>query len=135
MNTENAESRHLSTYIDRPVRAVYDYAANPAHMPDWAPGLGTSIEQVGGEWIMESPMGRIVVTFTPPNEYGVLDHHVTLASGETFYNPMRVVANGTGCEIIFTLRRQPGVSDEDFERDAKAVRADLVSLKRKAEAE
>jgi hypothetical protein len=130
----NPESRHLSAYIDRPLPEVYEYASNPAHLPDWAPGLGSSIEQVGGEWVMESPMGRIVVTYAPRNEYGVLDHHVTTASGERFYNPMRVVENGTGCEIIFTLRRQPEMSDADFERDAEAVRGDLVNLKEKAEA-
>jgi polyketide cyclase/dehydrase/lipid transport protein len=128
------ESRHLSTHIDRPWRDVYEYASDPAHLPEWAPGLGSSIERVDGRWVMESPMGRIVVDFAPRNEYGVLDHRVTLASGETFYNPMRVTEDGTGCEILFTLRRQPGVGDEEFERDAKAVLADLMTLRRKAEA-
>jgi hypothetical protein len=72
---------------------------------------------------------RQVVTFAPRNEFGVLDHDVTLPSGETFYNPMRVTVDGTGCEVVFTLRRQPDMSDEDFERDAGAVLADLITLK------
>lgn len=127
------ETRHLSTHIDRPVAEVYEYASNPAHLPDWAPGLGSSIEQVDGQWIMESPMGRIVVDYAPRNEYGVLDHRVTLPSGETVYNPVRVTEDGTGSEVVFTLRRQPGFSDEDFERDAKAVLADLTNLKHKVE--
>jgi hypothetical protein len=59
----------------------------------------------------------------------VLDHRVTLPSGEAFYNPMRVVPDGNGCEVVFTLRRQVGMSDDDFERDAAAVRADLATLK------
>jgi uncharacterized protein YndB with AHSA1/START domain len=129
MNTTAAGSRHLSTHIDRPVREVYDYASDPANLPAWAPGLGSSVERIGGQWIMESPMGRIVVTFAPRNEFGVLDHDVTLPSGETFHNPMRVTADGTGCEVVFSLRRQPGTSDEDFERDANAVLADLITLK------
>jgi 4-oxalocrotonate tautomerase len=66
-------------------------------------------------------MGRIVLSFAPRNEYGVLDHQVTLASGETFYNPIRVTAVGAGCEVVFSLRRPAGVSDQDFERDAEAV--------------
>jgi hypothetical protein len=32
-----------------------------------------------------------------------LDHDVTLPSGETLSNPMRVVPNGTGSEVVFTL--------------------------------
>jgi hypothetical protein len=30
---------------------------------------------------------------------------------------------------VFTLRRSPGLSDEEFERDARAVADDLARLK------
>ena len=133
MDKVTSESRHISTHIDRSARDVYDYASDPSHLPEWAPGLGGSIELLDGQWIMESPMGRIVVTFAPRNELGVLDHHVTLESGETYYNPMRVTTAGAGCEIVFSLRRPAAISDEDFERDADAVLSDLVRLKRKME--
>jgi hypothetical protein len=59
----------------------------------------------------------------------VLDHEVTLPSGEQFYNPLRVVGYGAGSEIIFTVRRWPGMSDAELERDANAVSADLRRLK------
>jgi uncharacterized protein YndB with AHSA1/START domain len=129
MDAVTRTSRHLSAHIDRSAQEVYDYVSDPSHLPEWAPGLGSSIELTDGQWIMESPMGRIVVSFAPRNEYGVLDHQVTLASGETFDNPIRVTAVDDGCEIVFSLRRQPGVSDQDFERDAEAVLSDLVRLK------
>ena len=54
---------------------------------------------------------------------------MTLPSGEVVHNPMRVIPDGDGCEVVFTLRRQDGVSDDDFERDAAAVAADLRTLK------
>jgi hypothetical protein len=130
MDLMASESRHISTHIDRLAQEVYDYASNPSNLPDWAPGLGSSVEVIDGQWIMESPMGRVVVAFAPRNEFGVLDHDVTLPSGETFYNPMRVTVDGAGCEVVFTLRRQAGMSDEDFERDADAVLGDLIALKR-----
>ncbi|GAA0908955.1 SRPBCC family protein [Virgisporangium aurantiacum] len=123
------DSRHLSAHIDRPAREVYDYASNPANLPTWAPGLCTAIEHVDGQWVAESPMGRIVIVVAPPNEFGVIDHDVTVESGETFHNPMRVIPDRTGCEIVFSVRRQPGMSDEEFERDTTAVQADLVALK------
>lgn len=75
-------------------------------------------------------MGRVVVAFVQKNELGVLDHDVTLPSGEIVYNPVRVIADGAGCEVVFTLRRRAGMSDEDFQRDADAVLADLTTLKR-----
>jgi uncharacterized protein YndB with AHSA1/START domain len=125
-----SESRHVSVHIDRPADEVYAYAANPANLPAWAPGLCTSVEQVDGRWIAESGMGRIVLEFAPDNPFGVLDHDVTVASGETFHNPVRVLPDGGGSELVFTLRRQPEMTDEDFARDAAAVLADLVALKR-----
>ncbi|GLY92939.1 SRPBCC family protein [Actinoplanes sp. NBRC 103695] len=124
------ESKHVSTHIDRPLEAVYEYASDPANLPAWAPGLLSSIERDGDHWVAESPMGRIELVFTPRNEYGVLDHDVTTASGETFHNPMRVIPDGDGCELVFTVRRRPEMSDEDFERDWKAVLEDLVAIKR-----
>ena len=125
-----SESRHISAWVDRPADEVYDYASEPANLPVWAPGLGSSVEKVDGQWVAESPMGRVVFAFVPRNQHGVLDHDVTLPSGETVYNPMRVIADGSGCEVVFTLRRRPGMSDEDLARDADVVSADLATLKR-----
>lgn len=130
MTTTTQRSRHLGIPIDRPAQKVYDYVSDPVNVPGWAPGLARSIERVDGQWVGESPMGRVVVVFTPRNEFGVLDHDVTLPSGQTVHNPMRVIADGPGCEVVFTLRRQPGTSDEEFRRDAEAVSADLTGLKR-----
>ncbi|MFD7469278.1 SRPBCC family protein [Streptomyces tendae] len=130
MNSTSKESRHLGVHIDRAASDVYAYASNPANLPAWAHGLGTSIEKRADHWVAESaPMGRVTVTFTPPNDLGVLDHDVTLPSGETVHNPVRVIADGTVSEVVFTLRRRPGTSDADFERDAAVVTADLARLK------
>jgi uncharacterized protein YndB with AHSA1/START domain len=129
-----SESRHLSRHIDRPAPAVYDYVSQPAHITDWAPGLGKSIERVDDQWIVDSPMGRIAVTFAPDNDFGVVDHEVTLPTGETIHNPVRILPHDEGAEIVFTLRRQPDMTDEEFERDEQAVLADLDNLKRILEA-
>ncbi|WP_179155191.1 SRPBCC family protein [Microbispora sp. GKU 823] len=123
------ESRHVSVWIDRHAADVYEYASNPANLPEWAPGLGTSVENVDGQWYVETPSGRAGLAFAKHNEYGVLDHDVTLPSGQVVYNPMRVIPDGDACEVVFTLRRLPGVSDEDFARDAGLVQADLARLK------
>lgn len=74
-------------------------------------------------------MGRVTFTFAPRNDFGVLDHDVTLPSGEKVYNPLRVIRDGDGCEVVFTLRQRPEMTDEEFERDADAVARDLSKLK------
>jgi hypothetical protein len=42
---------------------------------------------------------------------------------------MRVIPNGEGCEILFTVLQLAGRSDEQFEADIETVRADLGSLR------
>jgi len=124
-----AESKHLSETIARSAAEVYEYASDPANLPEWASGLGGSAEHVDGQWFVDSPDGRLTIVFAERNDYGILDHDVTLPSGETVSNPMRVIADGDGCEVVFTLRRQPGMTDADFARDEGLVRADLRALK------
>lgn len=125
-----SRSRHLSIGIDRPISTVYDFAADPLNLPRWAAGLaGSRVEPVGEQWVTESPMGHVTFTFTARNDVGVLDHHVTLPSGESVYNPLRVISDGDASEVVFTLRQRPGMTDEEFERDAAAVAEDLATLK------
>jgi hypothetical protein len=129
------ESTHVSTTIDRAAGDVYDFVADPRHLSSWAAGLAErDVEQVDGEWVAESPMGRVVVAFTDRNPYGIADHDVTLPSGETVRNPVRVIPNADGCDVVFTVHRREGVSADAFATDVAAVTADLATLKRLMEA-
>ena len=127
-------SLHLSVHVRRSADDVYRFVADPAHLPQWAAGLGGSVERRDGRWFAESPMGEVEVRFAPPNLFGVLDHDVTLPDGTTVGNPLRVLSDGEGCEVVFTLRRAPGTTEEAFDADAAAVRSDLATLKRLMEA-
>nr|MDT0663306.1 SRPBCC family protein [Micromonospora sp. DSM 115978] len=126
----STESRHLSMFIDRPVGEVYAFASDPANLSRWAPGIGGPVVRVDGAWFVETPAGRTRVTFAPANAYGVLDHEILTPGGETVYVPLRVIADGEGCEVVFTLRRLPGMTDGEFERDSAAVSGDLGNLKK-----
>jgi carbon monoxide dehydrogenase subunit G len=121
---------HLSIYIDRAPGDVYEYASDPRNLPRWASGLANSeVEQDGGDWIVEASFGKVKVKFAERNTFGVMDHDVTLGSGVTMHNPMRVVPHGDGSEFIFTLIRRVGMSDEEFAQDRATIEKDLKTLK------
>ena len=122
--------RHISQHIARPADAVMRYAGDPHNLPDWASGLASGVEAREDHWVATSPMGEVTLRFAPANDVGVLDHDVTLPDGTTFHNPMRVLPNGAGSEVVFTLFRSEGMSDADFEADARTIAGDLAALRR-----
>lgn len=124
------QARHLCVQIRRDWREVYAFASDPRNLPRWAAGLGSAVREEGGEWIATTPGGEVRVRFAPRNALGVLDHIVTVAPGVEVRVPMRVLANGAGCEVVFTLFRQPGMSDAKYLEDAGMVERDLQALKR-----
>lgn len=132
--TSAPPSRHLAVWIEATAETVYDFTSDPQTWPRWAAGLASGdLRQSAEGWVADSPMGEVVVEFTPVNAFGVLDHLVRLPTGEAVYNPLRVLPGDPGesrCEVVFTLRRRPAMSDEEFEADAAAVTADLETLRR-----
>lgn len=131
------EARTISVSINRDPRDVYDFVSHPANLPQWASGLsglGTAIEQVGDSWVAHTPEGPVAIRFAAPNPFGVLDHWVRPATGDEVYAPLRVIPNGAGSQVLFTLFRLPAVSDEQFAHDAAWVERDLVALKALLEA-
>ena len=122
--------RHVSVAIDREPADVYRFAADPKNLPRWARGLAEGpVEITGDVLVTRSPMGRVTVRFAPRNAHGILDHDVTLESGQTVHNPMRVLPNGRGSEVVFSVFRRVGMTDAELERDVAAVTRDLESLK------
>ena len=108
---------------------MYEFVSNPENIPKWAKGLGKSVRKQGTYWIADSPQGSVKFRFAEKNDFGVVDHHVTTASGIDVYVPMRVLANGTGSEVLLTLFRLPDMTGEKYAEDMKMVEQDLQTLK------
>jgi len=121
--------RTLSVSIDCPPERVYTFVRNPENLPRWAGGLASAVRKSADGWIVETADGPLGFAFVADNDLGVLDHRVTLAPGVDVLNPMRVVANGAGSEVSFTLFQLPGITAEKFVEDARLVQRDLQSLK------
>ncbi|HEV7248428.1 MAG TPA: SRPBCC family protein [Shinella sp.] len=129
-------ARIIHRTIQRDWRAVYAFAAKPENMPLWASGLASGLTRDGEDWIADGgPIGNVRVRFAPPNDFGVVDHTVTLPSGLVVENALRIVPNGDGCEVMFTLLRQPDMDDAAFASDAAHVTRDLEALAKLMEQE
>lgn len=129
-----APTKTLDVFIERDADTVYRYVSYPENLPRWAAGLCQSVERRGAAWIMHTPAGPMELAFAATNTLGVLDHLVTMPSGGEVLNPMRVIPNGSGSTVLFTLLQRPGMTDAQFDVDASMVRRDLDVLKTLLEA-
>jgi hypothetical protein len=123
------KSQTLNISIACDPRKVYDFVSNLANLPKWATTFCQRIMKPDGEWVAQTPQGAVTMRVVTRNDFGVLDHTVIPAPGVEVFVPMRVVANGPGSEVIFTLFRQPDMTDESFARDKESVTRDLNTLK------
>jgi uncharacterized protein YndB with AHSA1/START domain len=96
-------SRTLSISIDCQPAKVYEFVSNPANLPKWANAFCKSVTKSNDDWIMETARGSMKVRFVKSNDFRVLDHYVNPAPEIEVYVPMRVLPNGSGSEVIFTL--------------------------------
>lgn len=124
------EARTISVSIHFPWQELYETIWQPEFFPKWASGLaGTTLKREGDRWETEGPEGTVKIRFTAQNEFGIMDHYVDVAADQEVYVPMRVVPNMGGAEVLLTLFRQRGMTDERFEADAAWVEKDLNMLK------
>jgi hypothetical protein len=124
----------LQIGIEHSLQQAYAFLAQPESFPKWASGLGSGVTREGETWFASAPQGRVQVTFSETNPYGVLDHWVKLPDGLELYIPLRVIANGAGCAVLLTIFRRPDISDEEFAQDQAWVQRDLTTLKTLLEA-
>jgi len=124
------ESRVVTQSVDVPRDVAYEFARTMENLPRWASGLASGISQENGVWFTQSPMGRVKVAMAPRNEFGVLDHDVSLPNGVTVHNAFRVTPAGEGSVLSFVVLRLPEVTAEAFEKDVAHVASDLSALKK-----
>ncbi|HEX8394125.1 MAG TPA: hypothetical protein VF665_17410 [Longimicrobium sp.] len=122
------QSATLSISIPRGAAEVYAFVADGANLPRWAAGLGSGARSVDGGWEVQTEAGTAWLRYAETNAFGVLDHTVRLPDGGEVYVPMRVVADGEGSLVLFTVFREAGMTDEQFAADARAVARDLETL-------
>ena len=128
-------SQTISVSIRCDPKVVYEFVLNLANLPRWARSTIRSIKQVNGKWVAETAQGSVTIDFTERNNFGILDHYVKLPTGAIVFVPIRVIKNGDGSEVIFTVFRTADMSDDRYSEDVKSVKQDLNMLKTLVEEE
>ena len=127
-------SRTLTVSIHRDPQEVYAFVSNGANLPRWATAFCKSATPSKDGWLVETPQGPVTIRLAGKNAFGIVDHDVIPPAGPPIHVPMRIVPNGSGAEVLFTLFQTPEMSDERFADDLRLVEQDLQTLKQVMEA-
>lgn len=124
------KSRTVSVSINCDPRTVYEFVSNLENLPKWAKMFCRSVERSNGEWIVETLQGPAKVSLAERNDFGILDHYVSPSPDVEIFVPMRVVPNGNGSEVIFTVFQPADMSEEKYADDIRLVEHDLKNLEK-----
>lgn len=125
-----SQVQHISITIDKPKDEVYTFVSEAENFPKWLAFVASITLKMGNIFTAETTLGTIKIAMPLKNDFGVIDHVVTLADGTKVPNPLRVIPNGEKSEVVFTLFKAPGKTEKQFNDDAELVATDLKTLKK-----
>ena len=114
---------------------VLRFLQDPLNLPRWAVGFARSIREVGPGWVVSTGAGEVGLRLVTDEQLGVVDFVLSPAPGVEGRAASRVLANGDGCEYVFTQFQAPGMSDDVVAKNVRAVAHELSVLKALMEVE
>lgn len=128
-----ADTKTIS--IEADPRKIVHFLADPRNLPRWAVGFAKGIREEGGRWLVQTGAGEMVVRIVSDEATGVVDFWMSPAPGVEVLAASRVMPRGSGSEYSFTQFQAPGMPDDVFQKNVKAVEHELTVLKAIAEVE
>jgi len=135
---EMNQTQTITADIDAPLEAVISELANPMSHPSWATAFfeGEAEAVTDSEVRVTVPLmgGPCRMRIDADVDHGIID--IFLASGEAEYGeplPVRVVRNGEGATVLWTLSRFPGMPESAFSAGCASMQEELSNLKAKME--
>ena len=122
-----------SIEIDSPTGKVFEYVADPAHLPEWTRAFESI---VGRRAVLSTPDGTISIDLDvqASREHGTIDWAMTFPDGSVAKAFSRVVAGGSGRAIYSFVLLPPPVPLEKLEgvleQQSRILGEELESLKR-----
>ena len=128
-----ADTRTIS--IDASPRKIVRFLADPRNLPRWAVGFAKAIREEGECWFVQTSAGEVNIRIVSDEATGVVDFWMSPAPGIEALAASRVMPRGEGSEFAFTQFQAPGMPDDVFQKNVKALEHELSVLKAIVEVE
>ena len=128
------ETSTIAVTIEVPFEEVVSNLSNPLNHPTWAKEFFSgSVEEVADDvYRVSVPMmgGPTSFRIASTPEFGVIDLYLA-PEGAPFGDPLpvRVIPNGSGADVLWTLSRPSGLPTPAWIAGVDAMRRELAALK------
>ncbi len=132
------ETATVTMTIEAPPESVSTDLADPSSHLEWATEFfsGPAEDQGDGTWRMNVPRmgGPVLMRIDGDTTQGVIDMYLAPV-GVPFGAPLpvRVVPNGDGCDVLFTLAKFQNQSDHKWAAGLQSMKRELRNLKARHE--
>ena len=126
-NLEFNRSETRSVAIDAPPERVHQFMADATNIPRWAPAFATAIRPSDKHWIATTDNGEAEIVVASSPDSGTLD--ILSAADRTRGAFARVISNGPGSEVLFTLFFEPGTPEQAVTAQMTVVDDELANIK------
>ncbi len=125
-----------TTFVEADPDRVFEYLRVPENQPSWAINFVRSTRPLSdGRYAMQTPAGELIYRIEEDTGCRTVDFVYETPEGETtMILPTRVVPHGRGSVFTFTIHRQPGMSDNEWEEGQRGLEEELAELKKLLEA-
>jgi uncharacterized glyoxalase superfamily protein PhnB len=122
------KNRTITLRVSADRDTVFAFLSRLENLPLWATATCRDLHREGTDWKMRQPDGEVYVALLADAGTGVIDLLTGDHPDEMALRPLRVVRRPHGAALICTLFQGPDEPDEFYEKNYRALLADLRGL-------
>jgi hypothetical protein len=122
---KRSETRSIA--IDAPPDKVHRFISDATNIPRWAPAFATAIRPNDNHWVATTERGEAEIIVASNPDSGTLD--ILDAADPTRGAFVRVISNGPGSEVLFTLFFALDTPEQAVTAQMTVVDGELASIK------
>jgi uncharacterized protein YndB with AHSA1/START domain len=123
-------SKTLTASLEVAPAPLFARVSDPDQLAQWHGAFCRALRKENDGLIVESPRGQVPVRFLRDDRAGALDIVMSFPEAAEFVTAIRVLANGSGSEIVLTLVQSAGLADAAFHEQVRWAENALRNLRK-----
>jgi hypothetical protein len=121
----------VTTVLDAPQQTVFDYLADPEHLPEWATEFAREMRREGDAYKVVNGLGEFLFRIRADRDSGVIDMFAGPSEDAMAIFPTRAVALPDGrTAYSFTMFQGPDMPEELFDAQHASLQREFANIER-----